>query len=80
MKQLLASHGAWSRLPSSLTLKPLQSIRQEPLTDEMKKRWEGKHRKTSWFHVVSGWFSMAFLAIRVGSRCRTGTHTATRHR
>ena len=38
MKQLLSAYGSWSRLPSSLLLKPLHTVRQEPLTEEMKKR------------------------------------------
>eukprot|EP00435_Cladocopium_sp_Y103_P071893 s30_g38.t1 len=38
MKRLLASYSTWGRLPPSVLLKPLKSMRQEALTDEMKKR------------------------------------------
>ncbi|CAK9093356.1 unnamed protein product [Durusdinium trenchii] len=38
MKQLLSSYSTWARLPPSVLLKPLKSMRQEALTDEMKKR------------------------------------------
>eukprot|EP00434_Breviolum_minutum_P011138 symbB.v1.2.009826.t1/scaffold603.1/size182570/5 len=41
MKQLLASYSSWGRLPPSVVLKPLKSMRQEALTDEMKKRHQG---------------------------------------
>ncbi|CAE7896806.1 unnamed protein product [Symbiodinium microadriaticum] len=38
MKQLLSEHRNWAHLPSSVTLRPLRTMRQEPLTDQMKQR------------------------------------------
>jgi hypothetical protein len=41
----------WGRLPPSVLLKPLKSMRQEALTDEMKKRRNWGNRDESMYNV-----------------------------